>query len=97
MSDSNVGGRRKRNIRDNLFVLYAIINESVRNKKSVDIQFYDLSKCFDSMWAEETMTDFYDVGVNDDKFALISLLNEKCNVTLKTTWGTLTDLNQTVF
>ena len=87
MSDSNVGGRRKRNIRDNLFVLYATINESVRNKKSVDIQFYDLSKCFDSMWAEETMNDFYDVGVNDDKFALISLLNEKCNVKVKTPVG----------
>jgi hypothetical protein len=87
LGTSNVGGRRKRNIRDNLFVLYATINESVRNKKSVDIQFYDLSKCFDSMWAEETMNDFYDVGVNDDKFALISLLNEKCNVKVKTPVG----------
>ena len=48
MSDSNVGGRRKRNIRDNLFVLYAIINESIRNKKSIDIHFYDLDKCFDA-------------------------------------------------
>ena len=39
------------------------------------------------MWAEETMNDFYDVGVNDDKFALISLLNEKCNVKVKTPVG----------
>ena len=66
MSDSNVGGRRRRNIRDNLFVIYAAINESIRNKKSIDIQFYDLSKCFDAMWAEETMNDFYDAGVKDD-------------------------------
>ena len=87
MSDSNVGGRRKRNIRDNLFVLYATINESIRTKKPMDIQFYDLDKCFDSMWAEETMNDFYDAGVKDDKFALISLLNEKCNVKVKTPVG----------
>ena len=72
MSDSNAGGRRRRNIRDNLFVIYAAINESIRNKKSIDIQFYDLSKCFDAMWAEETMNDFYDAGVKDDKFALVS-------------------------
>ena len=57
MSDSNVGGRRRRNIRDNLLVLYATINEAVRQKKNIDIQFYDISKCFDAMWVEETMND----------------------------------------
>ena len=87
MSDSNVGGRRKRNIRDNLFVLYAIINESIRNKKSIDIHFYDLDKCFDEIWAEETMNYFYDAGVKDDKFSLVNLFNEKCNVKVKTPVG----------
>ena len=55
MSDSNVGGRKRRNIRDNLFVLYATINDAIRNKKKIDIQYYDISKCFDSMWAEDSM------------------------------------------
>ena len=86
MSDSNVGARRKRNIRDNLFVLYSIINEAVRNKLDIDVQFYDLAKCFDSMWSE-TRNDFYDLGVKDEKFALISLMNEKCNVKVKTPVG----------
>ena len=61
MSDSNVGG--KRNIRDNLLVIYASINEAVRSKKEIDIQFYDLAKCFNAMWAEETMNDLYDAVV----------------------------------
>ena len=39
MSDSNVGARKKRNIRDNLFVLYASINDAIRNKKNIDIQY----------------------------------------------------------
>ena len=39
------------------------------------------------MWAEETMNDFYDAGVKDDKFALVSLLNEKCQVKVKTPVG----------
>ena len=86
MGDSNVGGRKFRNIRDNLFVLYATINKAIRKKKSIDIQFYDLDKCFDSMWAEETMNDIYDVGVKDDKFAL-SLMNSKCQVKVKTPVG----------
>ena len=87
MSDSNVGGRRNRNIRDNLLVIYATINEAIKNNKSIDIQFYDLSKCFDAMWAEETMNDFYDAGVKNDNFALISLMNETCQVKVKTPVG----------
>ena len=87
MSDSNVGGRRQRNIRDNLLVIYATINEAIRSKKSIDIQFYDLEKCFDAMWSEETMNDLYDAGVKNDKFALMSLMNEKCQVKVKTPVG----------
>ena len=87
MSDSNVWGRRHRNIRDYLLVLYLSIYEAIRMKKQIDIQFYDLEKCFDAMWAEETMNDLYDAGVQDDKFALTSLMNEKCQVKVKTPVG----------
>ena len=87
MSDSNVGGRKCRNIRDNLFVIYATINDAIKNKKDIDIEFYDLEKCFDAMWAEETMNDFYDAGVKNDKFALTSIMNETCKVKVKTPVG----------
>ena len=87
MSDSNVGARRQRNIRDNLFVLYSTINEAIRRRKDIDIQFYDLSKCFDTMWTEETMNDLYDAGVKNEKFTLLSLMNEKCKVKVKTPVG----------
>ena len=55
MSDSNVGARKKRNIRDNLFVLYAVRNEANQNNRCVDLHFMDLSKCFDTLWNQETM------------------------------------------
>ena len=87
MSDSNVEGRKERNIRDNLLVIYACINHTIRNKKQLDIQFYDLSKCFDSMWMEESMNDLYDAGVKDRNFAVISLLNDKCEAKIKTPVG----------
>ena len=87
MSDSNVGGRRRRNIRDNLFVIYACINEAIRNKKDIDLQFYDIQKCFDAMWTQETMNDVYDAGIKDDRFYLISKMNEKCQVKVKTPVG----------
>ena len=87
MSDSNVGGRRRRNIRDNLFTIYACINEAIRTGKDIDIQFYDIKKCFDAMWAEESMNDLFDTGLKDDKFALISKMNSKCQVKVKTPVG----------
>ena len=40
MSDSNVGGRKKKNIRDNLFIVYGIINFAVQEKVEVDLNLY---------------------------------------------------------
>ena len=89
MSFSNVGGRRNRNIRDNLFVVYASINDVINGGgKSFDIQGYDVIKCFDEMWHEEAMNDLWDVQVQDDRFCLLSKLDEKCRVVVKTPCGT---------
>ena len=67
MSDSNVGGRKDRNIRDNIFIVYGIINYALTEKLEVNINFGDLAKCFDSMWYQETMNDLWDSGIQDDK------------------------------
>ena len=87
MSDSNVGGRKARNIRDNLFIVNGVINFARREKLEVDINLYDIAKCFDSMWFEETMNDLWDVGVQDDRFAVIAKMNEHCNIAVKTPVG----------
>ena len=61
MSEFDVGGRKNRSIRDNLFVIYAVINDAlVFQKLEIDIQFFDLSQCFDSQWFEETMNDLWE-------------------------------------
>ena len=89
LSPSNVGGRKGRNIRDHLFIIYGMIND-VKNGKAedIDIQGYDIYKCFDEMNYEETHNDLWDVGVNDDKFAMIAKLDEHANVVVKTPCGT---------
>ena len=50
LSQSNIGGRRGRNIRDHLFVLNSITNE-VKSSKSddIDIISIDIQKCFDEL------------------------------------------------
>ena len=39
------------------------------------------------MWSQETMNDLYDAGITDDRFTLISKMNEKCLVKVKTPVG----------
>ena len=87
MSDSNVGGRQNRSIRDNLFIVYGIINNAINNHLNIDLSLYDIDKCFDAQWYQETMNDLWDVGVTDDKFALISQMNAKSNIAIKTPVG----------
>ena len=51
LSDSNVGARKHRNIRDNIFVLNAITNSVVNGQEdAIDVQVFDVEKCFDSLW-----------------------------------------------
>ena len=40
------------------------------------------------MWYEETGNDLFR---NDDKFVLLANSNKKCQVAVKTPWGSLTD------
>ena len=58
MSDSNVGARKAKNIKNHLFIIYAIINSVLKGEsESVDIQVYDLVKAFDVLWLEDSMND----------------------------------------
>ena len=76
LTDSNVGARKKRNIRDNIFVLNAILNEAKKgNKKALDFMVYDLEKCFDSLWLHEVINCLYEAGLQNDKLPLLFLEN----------------------
>ena len=92
MSDSNVGARKHKNIRNHIFVINGIINDVLtsKQKKAVDIQIMDYKQCFDSMWLKETMNDLYEAGVQDDQLAVLYEANKNVNVAVKTPNG-LTD------
>ena len=50
MSCSNIGSSRNRNIRDHLFIIYAIINSVINgDEDQIDIQIYDVMKSFDEL------------------------------------------------
>ena len=46
LSNSNIGGRKGRNIRDHLFVIYGVINDVINGASPpIDIQSIDIHKC----------------------------------------------------
>ena len=91
MSNSNIGALRNKNVRNHLFVVYGIINSVVRGKsRCIDIQIFDIIKCFDSLWLEDVMNDLFDsvptTGQND-KLAMVYKTNCENYVSIKTSVG----------
>ena len=89
LTDSNVGGRKRRNIRDNIFVINAIMNSITKgNRKACDITIYDIEKCFDSLWVQECMNTLYENGLKNDKLVLLYEATKLAKIAIKTSLGT---------
>ena len=94
LTDSNVGARKERNIRDNIFVMNAIINSSRKeNKEALDCQVFDIEKCFDSLWLNEVINCLYEAGLNNDKLPLIFMENSNAKVAVKSGEGISSRVN----
>ena len=91
MSDSNIGARKNKHIRNHIFIVNSIIHDVLRkkNNKPVDIMVLDYKQMFDSECLYECMNDLYEAGVIDDTFALIYEANRENLVAVKTPNGIL--------
>ena len=91
MSDSNIGARRRRNIKDHLFIIHGIINSVVRgDEECIDIQIYDLEKAFDGLWLIDTLNDIFETlpaGQRNDELALLYETNRDTQMAIKTAVG----------
>ena len=59
MSDSQIGARKGKNIRNHIWMVNGVISDvlSRKTKKPIDIQIFDYRQCFDSLWLEECLND----------------------------------------
>ena len=91
MSDSNIGGRKERNIKNHLFMIHGIINSVINgNEDCIDIQIYDIEKAFDGLWLEDCLNDIFDTvpeANRNDKLALLYESNRKNMVAINTAVG----------
>ena len=92
MSDCQMGARKGRGCRTNIWILNGIIYENIKKKniKPISLQFYDYKQMFDSVNLKEAINDIFDYGVKDDELHLIYQANNKVYMAIKTPGG-LTD------
>ena len=92
ISDCQMGGRKRKGCKNNIFILNGLIHDVLSSKKMKPIllQFYDFQQMFDSINLKEAISDLYSTGVNDDNLELIYKANDKIHMAVKTDYG-LTD------
>ena len=81
------GGMKGKGAVDNLFIIRGIINHAKYLGKELWLTFYDIEKCFDSLWLENCINSLWDMRVGNDILSLIYLMNMKARVTVKTPVG----------
>ena len=99
MSDSQVGARKGKSIRNHIWIVHGIITDVIngKKKKPVDIQIFDYKQCFDGLWLQECLNDFFEAGLKDDKYAVLHNINKNVEIAVRTPIGktdraTITDV-----
>ena len=92
MSDYQVGARKNRGCKDNIFIVNGIIHEAMKSKKQkpIVLQILDCEQMFDSIALKEALSDIFDTGVDDDALHLLYEANKNIHMAVKTPAG-LTD------
>ena len=84
LTDGNVGARKQRSARDNIFVISAISNSVVNGTSAaIQIQVMDAEKCFDKLWLQSCINALFDAGLDNDKLNLLYIENKNANIAVK--------------
>ena len=69
------------------------MNDVINNKdtKEIDVEIYNAEKCFYKPKYHNAANEFFKAGVQDDKFVVVANSNKKCDVAIKTPWGSKTE------
>ena len=84
LTDGNVGARKKRSVRDNIFVMSAITNSIINGKSEpIQAQIMDINTCFDKLWLQACINALFEAGLDNDQLNLLYLENKNANIAVK--------------
>ena len=89
MSDSQMGGRKGRGCRMNLFIVNGIIHDIIKSKHALPALFgiFDYSQMFDSIKLQQAISDIYEAGLKDENLSLLYQANKEIYMAVNTPGG----------
>ena len=89
MSDSQMGGRKGKGCRNNIFIINGIIHDVLQSKKKkpVLLQIYDYAQMFDSINLKQAISDVYETGMKDENLSLVYKANKEIFMAVNTPDG----------
>ena len=81
------GSRTGRSTCDDIFLINGLIDHAKYLNARLYLTFYDYSTCFDSLWLEDSMISLWELGIQNELFALIFKMNEVARIKVKTPFG----------
>ena len=89
ISDCQMGARKGKSCKNNLFIINGIIHDVMKSKKKkpIVLQIYDYAQMFDSINLKKAISDVFDAGLKDDNLILIHKANEEVNMAVNTPSG----------
>ena len=93
MTDAQIGARKKKSVRNHIFVLNSIISDVMSSKKKppIDLNIMDFKQMFDGEELKSVFNAFFEAGVKDDMFSIINEANETVKFAVKTPTGLTED------
>ena len=89
MTDAQIGARKKKSVRNYIFILNSIMSDvlSSKKKKSIDLNVMDFSQMFDAEDVSICLNSLYEAGVKDDTLVMIYEANKSNVISVKTPNG----------
>ncbi len=81
------GSCTNRSTCDDVFLVNGMIDHAKYLHARLNLTFYDYSTCFDSLWLEDCMISFWELGIQNELFALIFKMNEVARIKVKSPFG----------
>ena len=81
------GATEGRSPADCTFIIRSLIDHALYLRKSLFLNLYDYSTCFDSLWLEDTMLALWDIGIRNELFPLIYKMNENTLISIRSPYG----------
>ena len=69
------------------FVTIYLLRMQSLISEPIDVQLFDVEKCYDALWLQECINDLYDSGLKNDKLPLLFLENQNARVAVKSSQG----------